>query len=42
MKLMCRCVVPARSANSSWLTRWRSRQPRNEEAKVVGANVLTQ
>lgn len=25
MKLMCRCVVPARNASSSWLTRWRER-----------------
>lgn len=32
MKLTCRCVVPARAASSSWLTRRRVRHPRNSPA----------
>src|SRR5215831_1004028 len=43
MKLTCRCVVPARSASSSWLTRRRVRHSRKAPASPPGSGwVITQ
>lgn len=39
MKLRCRCVVPARSASSSWLQRRELRHRRSSEANRLSATV---